>query len=411
MFSDVYLFNPTNELAIANGDPNYMPPKRLIQFEKDLSTLPMFFASSGDVVLVHEVPSDDFVSLWRRTGKELPTFLKEDAALTARQFCQQPKGFLYPWGWSPAVHRRLSPLKDSCSDEFQNSPVANWTVDSRDIYSRKAAAEVLRKVLIDAGPNDWLLPEGSCPVSCTELDEIIALQSRWGRSVVKSPWSASGRGIQMLRENEFNRSNQQVISGFLNQQGFVMVEPWLGKVADLSLQFYSEGKGEVAYRGQTSFLTDASGRYLGNYISEIPPGLLDEESNFLSEHLPLVRQLLQDNLSGSDFSSKYVGWLGVDMLLYRDGENSLRLHPCLEINCRYNMGALTLKLSELISPESAGHWEINFGKPGQFNRDMTEQMSRFPARIVNGKIVEGILPMAPPTDNAQFSAWLKVIRS
>jgi hypothetical protein len=411
MLSDIYLYNPTNELAIVNGDPNYMPPKRLIQFEKDLSTLPMFFASSRDVVLVHEVPSEDFVNLWKRTGKELPTFLKEDAALADQQFCQQPKGFLYPWGWSPAVHRRLAPLKDSCSDEFQNSPVASWTADSRDIYSREAAAEVLSKVLIDARPSDWLLPEDKCPVSCTEIDEIIALQSRRRRLVVKSPWSASGRGIQMLRENEFNQSNQQVISGFLKQQGFVMVEPWLNKVADLSLQFYSEGKGEVAYRGQTSFLTDTSGRYLGNYVREIPPGLSAEEISFLSDRLPLVRRLLQEKLSGSDFSRKYIGWLGVDLLLYRDAENSLRLHPCLEINCRYNMGALTLKLRELISPESAGRWEINFGKPGKFNRDMKEQMSRFPAQIVDGKIVEGILPMAPPTDSAQFSAWLKVTRS
>ncbi|GET24621.1 hypothetical protein [Prolixibacter sp. NT017] len=411
MFSDVYLYNPTNELAIANGDPNYMPPKRLIQFEKDLSTLLMFFASSRDVVLVHEVPSEDFVNLWKRTGKELPTFLEENAALTDQKFCQQPKGFLYPWGWSPAVHKRLGPLKNGCSNEFKSLPVADWTENSRDIYSRKAAAGVLKKVLNVVGKNDWLLPEDKCPVSCTEIDEIIALQSRWGRVVVKSPWSASGRGIQMLRENEFNQSNHQVISGFLKQQGFVMVEPRLDKVADLSLQFYSEGKGEVAYRGQTSFLTDASGRYHGNYIREKPPGLSIEEISFLSTYLPVVRHLLQEALSESDFSRQYHGWLGVDLLFYRDAENSLRLHPCLEINCRYNMGALTLKLRQLISPESAGRWEINFGKPGKFNRDMTEQMSRFPAKIINGKIVEGILPMASPSDNAQFSAWLKVTQS
>ncbi|GET21927.1 hypothetical protein CLV93_104120 [Prolixibacter denitrificans] len=410
MLPDIYLYNPTNELAIVNGDPNYMPPKRLIQFEKDLSTLPMFFASFKDVVLVHEVPSDDFLGLWARTGKELPVFVKEDEALNDQLFCQQPKGFLYPWGWSPAVHHRLEPLKDNCSDAFKNSPVANWKVDSRDIYSRKAAAGVLTKVLNAVGKNDWLLPEERCPVSCTELDEIIALQSRWGRLVVKSPWSASGRGIQMLRENEFNQSNQQVISGFLKQQGFVMVEPWLKKMADLSLQFYSEGKGEVAYRGQAAFLTDAAGRYQGNYIREIPPGLSTEEENFLSTYLPVVRQVLQEALSESDFSSQYYGWLGVDLLLYRDAENALRLHPCLEINSRYNMGALTLKLRELISPESGGRWEINFDKSGKFNRDMTVQMNRFPARIVDGKMVEGILPMVPPADSAQFSAWLKVER-
>ena len=273
MLADIYLYNPTNELAIANGDPNYMPPKRLLQFERDLSTLPMFFAAETDIVLVHEVPSESFVTLWQKVGKNLPQFLMEDEALNDQAFCQQPKGFLYPWGWSPAVHRRLNPLKEFCSDEFKSSPIAQWTESTREIYSRKTAAGVLSEILRVAGENDWLLPVDESPVLCTQLEEIISLQSKWGRLVVKSPWSASGRGIQMLRANEFNQSNRQVISGFLKQQGYVMVEPWLNKVADLSLQFYSKGRGEVAYRGQSSFLTDAAGRYQGNYIRELTPGL------------------------------------------------------------------------------------------------------------------------------------------
>jgi hypothetical protein len=411
MFSNVYLYNPTNELAIANGDPHYMPPKRLLQFETDLSTLPMFFASGSDVVLVHETPPGEFVSFWQKMGKIVPEFLCEEQALSDPHFLRQPKGFLYPWGWSPAVHERLAPLKESCSQDFKTSPVAGWSDDLRDIYSRKTAAGILAKVLQAAGRNEWLLPESDCPVSCSRLDAIPAWQSRWPRLVVKSPWSASGRGIQMLRANEFNLSNRQVISGFLKQQGYVMVEPYLKKVADVSLQFYSEGKGEVGFQGQASFLTDAAGRYQGNYIREIPPGLTEAEGSFLAEHLPVVRQLLQDALSESELSQKYHGWLGVDMLLYRDGDDALRLHPCLEINCRYNMGALTLQLRQLVAPESAGRWEINFGHPGKVNQEMKEQMVRYPVGMGDGKIAEGILPMVPPTDTAQFGAWLKVERS
>lgn len=411
MLADIYLYNPTNELAIANGDSNYMPPKRLLQFEKDLSTLPMFFATETDIVLVHEVPSESFVALWHNAGKKLPQFVNEDEALSEQSFCKQPKGFLYPWGWSPAVHRKLNPLKESCSDEFKSSPIARWTESTREIYSRKTAAKVLTEVLRIIGENDWLLPVDESPVLCSQLEEITRLQSKWGRLVVKSPWSASGRGIQMLRTHEFNQSNRQVISGFLKQQGYVMVEPWLNKVADFSLQFYSEGKGEVAYRGQSSFLTDAAGRYQGNYIRELTPGLSVDEKSFLAEYVPVVRQLLQKVLSQSVFSSKYHGWVGVDLLLNRDVKNKLRLHPCLEINSRYNMGALTLQLRELISSESAGCWEINFGIPGKFNRDMKEQMSRFPIEMVDGKIAKGILPMVPPSDEAHFGVWLKVERS
>jgi hypothetical protein len=411
MFSDVYLFNPTNELAIANGDPNYMPPIRLLQFERDLGTMPMFFAKKTDIVLVHKVPSKSFLTLWQKAGKKLPAFMKEDEALSDLAFCQQPKGFLCPWGWGPSIHRRLNPLKESCSDEFKSSPIAQWTESLREVYSRKTAAGVLTEVLRTAGENDWLLPLDESPVLCSQLEEITRLQSKWGRLVVKSPWSASGRGIQMLGANEFNQSSRQVISGFLKRQGYVMVEPWLNNVANLSLQFYSEAKGEVVYRGLSSFTTDAAGRYQGNYIRELTPGLSADEKSFLTDYVPVVRQLLQSVLSESIFSHMYHGWLGVDLLLYRDAGNKLRLHPCLEINSRYNMGALTLELREMISPESDGRWEITFDKSGRFSQDIEAQMSRFPVKVTDGKIAEGILPMVPPSEDAQFGVWLNVERS
>ena len=106
----------------------------------------------------------------------------------------------------------------------------------------------------------------------------------------------------------------------------------------------------------------------------------------------------------------YYGWVGVDLLLYRDVKNKLRLHPCLEINSRYNMGVLTLELRKMISPESDGRWEITVDRPGRFSQDIKAQMSRFPVKMVDGKIAEGILPMIPPTDDAQFGVWLKVER-
>jgi hypothetical protein len=408
MLSDVYLFNPTNELAIANGDPNYMPPRRLFQFEKELSTLPMFFASGSDVVLVAKIPSPAFIAYWQETGKEIPRFLREEEALEEPVFLQEPKGSLNPWGWSPAVHKRLASLKESCSPAFKNSPMAHWRAGMRDLYSRKAAAGILMNLLKNAGTNDWLLPENDTPVVCFNLGEITRLQSGSRKLVVKSPWSASGRGIQMLRANELNQSNRQVISGFIRQQGYVMVEPFLNKVADVSLQFYSEGEGTVDFRGQSSFLTDTSGRYQGNYIEELPPGLSEDETRFLKEHLPIVRHLLEETLSGSDFTEEYRGWLGVDLLLYRDEINSLRIHPCLEINCRYNMGALTLQLRDLISPESTGQWAINYGQPGEVNREMKAQMLRSPVHMADGKMVSGILPMIPPADDSSFSVWLNV---
>ncbi|MBZ4677162.1 MAG: hypothetical protein JG782_1782, partial [Anaerophaga sp.] len=48
MVSKLFLFNPTNELAIANGQVSYMPPANLRRFENDLASLPWILSDEDD---------------------------------------------------------------------------------------------------------------------------------------------------------------------------------------------------------------------------------------------------------------------------------------------------------------------------------------------------------------------------
>jgi hypothetical protein len=57
-----------------------------------------------------------------------------------------------------------------------------------------------------------------------------------------------------------------------------------------------------------------------------------------SETLQAVRLLLQDVLQKM-IGTDYAGYLGVDMMICREGENFL-VHPCVEINLRMNMGVV-----------------------------------------------------------------------
>ncbi|HOI48862.1 MAG TPA: hypothetical protein PK167_06130, partial [Prolixibacteraceae bacterium] len=57
---DVYLFNPTCEMAIANGTVSWQPNRLLQQMETDLGNLPQFFAAETDVVLVKRLPGKAF---------------------------------------------------------------------------------------------------------------------------------------------------------------------------------------------------------------------------------------------------------------------------------------------------------------------------------------------------------------
>ena len=48
---ELYIFNPDNDLALANGEANYMPPASAQQMASDLALLPAWYAAPGSAVL------------------------------------------------------------------------------------------------------------------------------------------------------------------------------------------------------------------------------------------------------------------------------------------------------------------------------------------------------------------------
>ena len=102
--ADIYYFNPTCELAVANGSFSYMPPLLLQEMERDLSILPFIFGSDCDYVITEDLPTSGFIQNLKNAGFVLPNFcrLAELEALPTDSFEN-----LYPWGWSPAAHFKL----------------------------------------------------------------------------------------------------------------------------------------------------------------------------------------------------------------------------------------------------------------------------------------------------------------
>ncbi len=407
MKPDVYLFNPTCELAVANGSTNYMAPGKLRRFEDELSTLPGFLASPTDLVLVNQVPGPQFTDRLEMAGFNHPVFFSRELLLADPEFSACAKGFLYPWGWSPAMHKVLASIKPGCCPEFLNSPVAEWREIHRDLYNRKSALNLLKNITKQQISDQWL-SWNDFPEICTSHEQIIALQQKWGKVVVKAPLSSSGRGLQVLRPGEYNQTNRQVISGVLKQQEFVITGPWHKKVLDLSFQFFSFGDGKVEYRGLTTFSTDHLGRYSGTYLQELPPDMEQELKEFIQQHIPAAFKVLEQALISSDYSTSYYGWLGVDALIWRSDDGVLKFHPCLEINCRFTMGAIALSLRTHLAEQSAGEFRIMHGKEGQFNRFCDEMVKNEPLIMEGGKIVSGFLPVTPDPPNVLSGAWISV---
>ena len=403
---DVFLFNPTCEYAVANGKSSWQPNRLLQKMETDLATLPQFFAQSGDIVLTDKLPSPEFIHSFNQLEYQLPQFCKKHDFINEATIKPTVLNRLLPWGWSLATHKLLTPLKDFCSNEFKNSPVFNWKPEAKELYSKRFALEILIKLLSELH-YDFILPEHLLTEICATQSEIEKTISKWEKVMIKAPWSCSGRGLQPITKTPVHPKVWGKITGIINDQGFVIAEPLLNKVADLALQFKIE-KGEINFVGISNFFTDSKGQYQGNFIHGIPNEYDKEVAEFLNFLPDVLATPIIKTLKNSRLPLLYEGNFGVDMLIFKDDKNRLKVNPCLEINLRQNMGLLALQLEKLVSPDKMAVYRMFYQHSKSFLEFKNEMTKKHPPEFVNGKLNSGFFALTEADENTQFGAYILV---
>ena len=122
-------------------------------------------------------------------------------------------------------------------------------------------------------------------------------------------------------------------------QGGVVGEPIYNKVEDFAMEFYADGRGRVVFAGYSVFHTGGSGMYAGNDLLSDEKILQKLSAYVPQEEFIRLRTRLEEELSAL-FGGFYHGYLGVDMMIchFPDEAPVYRIHPCVEINLRMNMG-------------------------------------------------------------------------
>ena len=402
----IFAYNPTCEIAIANGTLSYMPNKMLTRFEHDLDVLPMYFAKSTDIVLVNQLPDQEFIHQLENAGLPIPEFKLIENSLKDHEFIMLPKESLEPWGWSPRIHHIFKNLKASCQDSFTDRPNAFWKTDHKELYSRKKALEVLQLFLHRKKSDKYIAADQIAHV-CTNVSEIEDLLNKWKKIVIKAPWSSSGRGLQVLRQSSLNNSIIQWINGTLDIQGYVMVEPLLDKKYDFSLQYKIGSQGKIDFIGNGFFSTNSNGQYDSNILGGMP---VEIEALLPKETMLELSEGIKEALIDSGFIKNYFGYLGIDCMLFLDENGKMRIQPCLEINLRYNMGNLALIFDQYLHPNTKGVFKIHFQPKSTFDQFHKEMTERYPFKLKDGKWHEGYLSLVSFKQNKMFGAYLLLVQ-
>lgn len=191
---------------------------------------------------------------------------------------------------------------------------------------------------------------GVCPLGDSlqifepdELDRLPAIVQALapGPWVIKPRHGSSGRGRIPVQGGKV-----PTLGGALERlrtRGGAVLEPWLQRVIDLSVQLHLGDRVELL--GSTRQLLSPSGVYLGNLCS-------------LGGELPRAGTRWDDELEQAALrigeaarTAGFRGACGIDAFVYRDEAGAEVLRPVVELNARHTLGTVALGILRRLEQE------------------------------------------------------------
>ncbi len=446
---NVFIFNPFAEARIAHGK-SFNPAKHQAQLAHDLENLPQYLCRQDDIVLVSQKPSVEFLSSIKQAGFVLPEFVETDRSAGLRSgksvassalklagsetgvpaalanLTSRKLGRLRPWAWGPDSVDMLEPLFANLTGE-KRTVTGSFNPDIAELYSKAWSAELLRKILERASIS--LSAErrarSDAPYLCTgheagtavnsvaeALAAIATIRQRGHHKIViKEALGLAGSNAMRLFEPALLQTQRRWIINAVAKDRQLVVEPWLERVLDFSVQLEMSDDG-LKLCGYTGLLNDAKGQFQGNsaapgHQKKIPANLiaLFPEPPAIAQRLHALYADIFALLEIELRRVNYLGPVGIDAFAYRDMSGKIRLKPVVEINPRYTMGRLTVELMKHVAPGSRGLFRLvsrkqalaeGFGDFVAFARSLTE---KFPIQLKGDpspRISEGAICLNDP---------------
>jgi hypothetical protein len=400
MEAKLHYFNPGHETAILFGKPNYTAPENVRKMIHDLSILPAWYADSGDYVLAEENIDPQFFNQFPKNSRPSIQILSSKGIIE-RNNDKLRTMIATPWGISPHSLHQFEILKKKNSLPLE---IPLWKNEYTELTSRRSAAkclDIIREIL-----QNEQIPD--TPIFISSLNELdYYLPTHEGPFVLKTPFSSSGRGLLWL--NKKSLSNQQLIwiNGAIKKQGCFSIEHAYNKVTDFAMEFYSDGKGNIHFEGLSTFGTNKNGAYEGNSLESQESMEKHFGEYFQQRYFNKIKEAVTKALQ-TIYGKTYNGFLGVDMMIYKNSDSQILIHPCIEVNMRYTIGLVALKLREKYVHKAAkGYLYIKYeNQNGEALQRHLHFSQQFPPQIKDDKIRTGYFPLCPITEKTHYTAFI-----
>ncbi len=391
----------------------------------DLAFLPAFLSRQDDLLIMAEGPSSKFLRQIQSYGFHLPEILTRsaDSSLPAPPPIPRKVGDIRPWAWTPESVSFFRKTFESVTRPVDLDTL--WNERIRNLFSKSWSADWGRRLAAEFSGEDWIAPTDVYAETARNLEELIDLRRRfkslgYGNIVCKAPFGTAANGIRcILAGEEIEPATAAWLGEAWNEQGSVVVEPWLERVFDFSVQL-EKRDGELKTIGFTRLLNNARGQFRGIVANAFCKGVDPETIRFLMRQTgkrPRIYSWYEDTvmprLGKALDHAGFRGPLGIDAFVYRDPSGSPRLKTIVEINPRYTMGRIAYELGQRNAASSPGFFQLltrsQVRKAGSRNfPDFSEKLTKdHPVELTKEKkprIVSGSFPLTDPLHAKRFLA-------
>ena len=404
---DLYYFYPFAEYELALGPHGINIPKKIYSLKTDLDILPAYLAKSDDMVLVDNFPRTEFLQELKRSGFFVPQFVVKDELKKSNRRIRS----FQPWGW--CYHT----LK--LSKEISATTTVSVTHDKEISYFNELYSKTLSIEILESN-HDFCDQEivGKTATNESDVNNLfLDLQTKGYSVVIKAVLGSSGQNqIHVKESNALDDRQKAWLRRLIKEQGRVIVEPWLNRVFDFSVQMKVNPDGTSKFLGHARFICDETGKYRGAWLGGFETNLKREEIIFIRKNNSLneVTQKIMKVVAAALHKRGYSGTAGVDCFVYRDKFGELKLKPVVEVNVRNNMGEITVNFSKHLVSRRVGIWQIvgshelkNFGVKNFCDLEKSLK-EKHPLRMKESLIDAGVVFTTDPSQAQTYTSFMVV---
>ena len=418
------VFNPEHDMALANGDKHFIAPKNIREMARDLTPLLEVMQCTHPLVWGWDAVITEQL---RRQG--IPTNeLPSEAALAALRTHSERK----------MAHQMLHTFRtDKPDGPYAGESILVHTLEEIRSYAAQHGHIVLKDPLSSSG-------KGLRHVNLNEDEDENEDENRHQDS------SPSLKKIKNWAE------------ALLHRHGYITAEPYYNKVQDFAMEFYVQN-GQCRFIGYSLFNTNDHGRYEESILMKderieelleqyIPCAALHEVRDWVIEHITSI-------VPSEWNSQKFPLYFGIDMMVVKttdnrqqttdDGQQTrlvpvsetqvnlrfrcecsqsattqlltdnsqfpifnspFRIHPCVEINLRLNMGIIAHEVRQrILAPQAEGTFHVQaFPTPEMLKDFHQKQLTAHPATYKEGRVAAGYHPLTPILPDTKHHAYIIV---